>query len=66
MSTNLGKPKCPQCGIIGIEHIGSQSSQEQHRSGDAWFEVVFCTDCGHVYGVLTKYVSDPSRLAGLR
>jgi hypothetical protein len=48
------KPKCPQCGIEGIEYMSSENSTEQSRLGDAWFDVVFCNQCGHIHGIFNK------------
>jgi uncharacterized Zn finger protein len=52
----MAEPKCPQCGITGIEKIVSQDSAEQSKGGDAWFNVVHCEECGHVYGVFAKHI----------
>lgn len=50
------EPKCPDCGIRGIEHIVSRESTERSRTRQPWFLVVFCRDCGHVYDVVAKHV----------
>ncbi len=42
------EPKCPVCSIQGLKHIVSQAGT---RKG---FNVVFCKECGHVYGVYAK------------
>jgi uncharacterized Zn finger protein len=55
------KPKCPSCGVQGIEHIVSKNSTKESRGGDAKFEVAFCDSCGHIYGVFPKVVSSSSR-----
>jgi uncharacterized Zn finger protein len=54
------EPKCPDCGVIGIENIVSQDSEEESKAGDAWFNVAYCEKCGHVYGVFAKTVNSPS------
>ena len=54
------KPKCPECGVEGLEHIISEDSVETSKAGDPWFNIVFCDQCGHVYGVFAKYVNRPS------
>lgn len=57
MSNYSEGPKCPECEVRGIEYIVSEDSREKHKGGDiAWFDVVFCEECGHVYGVFTKTV----------
>ncbi len=56
----MAKPTCPECAAEGIEHIVSQDSDEQTKGGDAWFNVAFCNNCGHIYGVFAKIVHKPS------
>ncbi len=56
----MAEPKCPNCGATGIEHIVSKESNEQSKGGDAWFDIVHCDGCGHVYGVFAKTVKLPS------
>ena len=53
-------PKCPSCGIIGIEHIVSDDSTEQSKGGDAWFNVAYCENCGHVHGIFNKISISPT------
>ena len=45
-------PKCPSCGIVGMDYITENPSKTQRGSGDPWFEIVACIKCGHVYGTL--------------
>ena len=52
----MAKPKCPSCGVEGIEKVVSQDSKEQSKGGNPWFNIVFCEDCGHIYGVFAKHV----------
>lgn len=54
------EPKCPSCQVQGIQQIVSSESEEQSKNGDTWFYVVYCSNCGHVYGVFTKIVHAPS------
>ncbi|WP_307941546.1 transcriptional regulator [Pseudomonas mosselii] len=56
----MAQPKCPDCGITGIEHITCEESTVQSKGGDPWFEVAFCDACGHVYGVFAKIVKGPT------
>jgi uncharacterized Zn finger protein len=52
----MADPKCPDCGIAGIEHIVSADSTERSRTRSPWFVVIHCDACGHVYDVITKHV----------
>lgn len=52
----MAEPKCPECGIIGTSHIDSTESEVMNRAGEPWFEIVYCDQCGHVYGVFAKTV----------
>lgn len=52
----MAEPKCPDCGVGGMAHIISEVSDLKSKGGDAWFEVAFCDQCGHVYGVFAKHV----------
>ena len=51
----MADPKCPDCGITGIEKIVSTASTEQAREKTPWYYVSHCDNCGHVYGVFTKH-----------
>lgn len=50
------EPTCPSCGVEGIDKIVSQDSAEQSGVGDERFNVLYCSWCGHVYGVFAKHV----------
>jgi len=50
------EPRCPDCGIAGMEHIISRQSQRRSRSRHPLFVVVHCAGCGHVYDVVAKHV----------
>tara|TARA_B100001113_G_C20704810_1_gene446743 strand:- start:146 stop:346 length:201 start_codon:yes stop_codon:yes gene_type:complete len=52
----MAEPKCPDCGVQGIEQIVSGESEERSRNRQPWFLVVYCRSCGHVYGVVAKHV----------
>jgi hypothetical protein len=54
MTREVAAPKCPSCSIAGLDHIISQNSEQQHGSGDAWFQIASCDACGHIYGVFAK------------
>lgn len=56
------KPKeavCPKCDIEGFEYIVSKGSVEQSKIDEPWFDIVYCSNCGHVYGVFNKIVLRP-------
>jgi hypothetical protein len=50
------EPKCPGCGVLGLGKIVNHDSNDKSNGGDAWFNVVCCAECGHVYGVFAKHV----------
>ena len=56
----MSEPKCPECEVVGVEHIVSVDSKEQNGVGDAWFNIAHCEKCGHVYGVFAKVVNKAS------
>lgn len=49
------EPRCPQCSIVGVEHIISRKGGAGTGRGKRFitspFMVVFCSQCGHIYGV---------------
>jgi hypothetical protein len=53
-------PKCPSCGIEGIEYISSVDSAEHSKSGDPWFNIAFCNQCGHIHGIFNKISLAPT------
>jgi len=62
MSENTVKhqPKCPICNVIGLEFITQQDSKMESKGGDPWFNVVHCSEGGHVYGVFNKVSLSPT------
>jgi len=54
------QPKCPECGLVGIDHIVSAPSRQDSKGGHAWFEVAYCDGCGHIYTVFAKHVNSHS------
>lgn len=56
----MSEPKCPSCNIVGTKNIVAKESVMKSNGGDAWFEIVHCCKCGHVYGVFAKTVLRPS------
>jgi curved DNA-binding protein CbpA len=49
------EPKCPSCSAVGTEHIVSRKGGAPSARGKQFilapFSVIFCSACGHVYGV---------------
>ncbi|MGH7770717.1 MAG: J domain-containing protein [Candidatus Binatia bacterium] len=49
-------PQCPKCSVNGVEHIihkqGGVSTHGRKRISSSPFMVVFCDNCGYVYGVI--------------
>ena len=52
----MAEPKCPSCNTEGIDRIVSSESKVESKGGDPWFYIVYCDNCGHVYGVFAKHV----------
>lgn len=50
------EPKCPKCSVVGTDHIVSRKGGAGGSKGKHFvlspFNVIFCSDCGHVYGVI--------------
>lgn len=49
------EPQCPHCSAVGMDQIisrkaGSGSSKGKHFVTSP-FQIIFCAQCGHVYGV---------------
>jgi curved DNA-binding protein CbpA len=49
------EPRCPQCSVTGMSHVVSRKSGSSAARGKQFitspFQVIFCDECGHVYGV---------------
>jgi len=49
------QPKCPQCAAVGTDFIVSRKGGTGTARGKQFilspFSVIFCSECGHVYGV---------------
>ena len=50
------QPKCPVCGVVGIEHFKSTRSNQTSQAKEPWFFVIHCDQCGYVYNVLAKHI----------
>lgn len=50
------EPRCPKCAVVGIERVTSRKSGSGLARGKQFiaspFQVIFCDQCGHVYGVV--------------
>jgi curved DNA-binding protein CbpA len=50
------QPKCPQCSALGADYIVSRKGGAGSSRGKQFvlapFSVVFCSECGHVYGII--------------
>lgn len=55
------QPKCPHCAVIGTDHIVSRKGGTNGARGKQFvlspFNVIFCSACGHVYGVIGSAAS---------
>ena len=49
------EPECPKCSAVGMDHVTSRKSGSGMARGKQFitspFQVIFCDQCGHVYGV---------------
>lgn len=52
----MSQPTCPKCNAVGTDHIEVVDSKQKSESGETWFEIVYCDNCGYVYGVFAKNV----------
>src|SRR3989441_7907211 len=47
--------KCPHCSAVGVDHIVSRKGGTGSSRGKQFilspFNIIFCRQCGHVYGV---------------
>ena len=52
------EPKCPSCSIIGTDKIISRRAGSSSARGKQFvlapFSIIFCSACGHVYGVTSN------------
>jgi curved DNA-binding protein CbpA len=49
------EPQCPKCSAVGMDHVISRKAGSGMARGKQFvispFQVVFCDQCGHVYGI---------------
>ena len=52
------EPKCPSCSVVGTDRIVSRKGGSSAARGKQFvlspFNVIFCSACGHVYGVTSS------------
>ncbi len=52
----MAEPKCPKCDAEGVGNIALKKTPLQ--GGTPFrkdiYEVIFCTQCGHIYGVFPE------------
>jgi len=53
--SHVAAPKCPDCGVAGVEKVVSTPSRERSKAKQPWFYIVHCADCGHIYNTITKH-----------
>ena len=50
------EPRCPECSVAGTKYITTKKAGAGASRGkqfiDTPFSIVFCSKCGHVYGVV--------------
>ncbi len=49
------EPKCPTCSVVGTDYVVSRKGGSGGSKGKQFvvapFSIIFCSECGHVYGV---------------
>jgi hypothetical protein len=49
------QPQCPKCAVTGSDYIVSRKGGITAARGKQFilapFNIIFCSECGHVYGV---------------
>jgi hypothetical protein len=49
------QPQCPKCAVTGTDYIVSKKGGTSAARGKQFilapFNIIFCSECGHVYGV---------------
>ena len=54
------EPKCPRCSVVGTDYIVSRKGGGGGARGKQFilspFSIIFCSECGHVYGVTATSV----------
>lgn len=49
------QPQCPNCAVTGSDYIISKKGGTSAARGKQFilapFNIIFCSECGHVYGI---------------
>ena len=49
------QPQCPKCAVMGTDYIVSKKGGTSAARGKQFilapFNIIFCSECGHVYGI---------------
>jgi hypothetical protein len=49
------QPQCPKCAVTGTDFIVSKKGGTSAARGKQFvlapFHIIFCSECGHVYGI---------------
>jgi hypothetical protein len=49
------QPQCPKCAVTGADYIVSKKGGTSAARGKQFilapFNIIFCSECGHVYGI---------------
>ena len=54
-SPQIAEPRCPACQVVGVDKIVSTPSKERSKTKQPWFYIVQCSNCGHVYDIISKH-----------
>ena len=49
-------PKCPSCEAEGKDKVISTPSEQKAPGGLSKFEIVYCAQCGHIYGAFPNFI----------
>ena len=55
-SIMAAEPKCPSCQVEGKKYIVNMASDQKAPGGLARYEIIYCGECGHVYGVYPNFI----------
>lgn len=55
ISKGQPEPQCPKCAVTGSDYIISKKGGTSSARGKQFilapFNIIFCSECGHVYGI---------------
>jgi uncharacterized Zn finger protein len=56
LSKGAPEPQCPKCAATGTDYIVSKKGGTSSARGKQFilapFNIIFCAECGHVYGII--------------